>query len=133
MIGSHVASTSSTSTFRWECNFQLGDKVLTIDSYAQTWKNGLRGQVSNSLGKALLFPANLDYYADCRDEDIVLKLRWHTVAISIFIPHLLSFLYYYAFTFSNFYTNFISVNTWITLTLPYYLCYRPRLPNQPMW
>ena len=119
MIGSHVASTSSTSTFKWEYNFQLGDKVLPTDSYTRTWRNGLRGQVSDSLGKALLLPANLEHYADFQDEDIVLKLRWHTVAMSICIPHLLSFLYYYAFTFSNFYTNFISVNTRITLTFPF--------------
>ena len=92
---------------------------MPTDSYTRTWRNGLRGQVSDSLGKALLLPANLEHYADFQDEDIVLKLRWHTVAMSICIPHLLSFLYYYAFTFSNFYTNFISVNTRITLTFPF--------------
>ena len=83
MIGSHVASTSSTSTSEWECNFQLGDKVLPNDSYVRTWRNGLWGQVSDSLGKALLLPADLGHYLDCWDEDIVLKLKWHTIAVSI--------------------------------------------------
>nr|POE75058.1 hypothetical protein CFP56_15847 [Quercus suber] len=78
---SHVASTSLTSTSGWECNFQLGDKVLPIDSYIWTWRNGLRGQVSDSLGKALLLLADLNHYTDCQDKDIVPKLKWHTIAI----------------------------------------------------
>ena len=64
MIGSYVAFTSSTSIFGWECNFQLGDKVLLIKSYVQTWRNGLGGQAFDSLGKALLLPINLDHYVD---------------------------------------------------------------------
>lgn len=75
-IGSHMTSTSSTSSSRWECNFQLGDKVLPTDSYVWTWRNGLEGQVSDSLGMALLLLVNLDHYTDSRDEDIVLKLKW---------------------------------------------------------
>ena len=65
VIRSHVASTSLTSTSKWECYFQLGDKVLPTDSYIWTWRNGLGGQVSNSLGKALFLPTDQDHYADC--------------------------------------------------------------------
>ena len=83
MIGSHVASTSSTSTSEWECNFQLGDKVLPNDSYVQTWRNGLWGKVFDSLGKAPLLPVDLGHYLDCWDGDIVLKLKWHTIVVSI--------------------------------------------------
>ena len=75
MIGSHVASTSLTSISGWECNFQLGDKVLLIDSYVRTWRNGLGGQAFDSLCKALLLLINLDHYVDYQDEDIVLKLK----------------------------------------------------------
>lgn len=83
IIGSHVASTSSTPSIGWECTFHLGDKVLFTDSYVRTWRGGLRGQVSNSLEQALLLPANLKHYVSCRDEDIILKLKWHTIAVSI--------------------------------------------------
>lgn len=87
MIRSHVTFTSSTSSSRGECNFQLEDKVLPTNSYIRTWRNGLRGQVFDSLGMAILLLANLDHYLDSRDEDIVLKLKWHTIAVSILIPH----------------------------------------------
>ena len=102
MIRSHVVSTSSTSTSGWECNFQLGDKVLPIDSYVRTWRSGLGGQVSDSLGKALLLPVDLDHYADCRDKDIFLKLKWHTIAVSVYllpIVILLLLLYLYILQF----------------------------------
>ena len=53
----------------------LGDKPLPTDSYVRTWRNGLEGQVVDSLGQALLLHEDMQHYADCRDEDVALKLK----------------------------------------------------------
>ena len=99
-----MASTSLTPSTGWKCTFHLGDKVLPTDSSIQTWRSGLGGQVSDSLKQALLLPANLDHYAVYRDEDIILKLKWYTIAMSIpslnrYCFHYYLFLY---FSISNF-------------------------------
>lgn len=62
-------------------------KVLPTDSSVWTLRNGLNGQISDSLGKALLLLAGINHYADYRDEDINSKLKWHTIAVSAFISH----------------------------------------------
>lgn len=49
IIGSNVASTSTPPSSGWECTFRLGKKVLPTDFYIRTWRNGLGGQVSDSL------------------------------------------------------------------------------------
>ena len=42
----------------------------------------LGGQVVDSHSLALLFPEDMQHYSGCRDEDIALKLKWHTISIS---------------------------------------------------
>lgn len=84
VVKSHVASTSSTSG--WECTFHLGDKVLPTNSFVQTWRKGLNGQISDSLGNALLLLVDINHYVDCRDKDVISKLKWHIIAVSISIP-----------------------------------------------
>nr|POE61246.1 hypothetical protein CFP56_61492 [Quercus suber] len=53
--------------------------VLPSDSYVRTWRNGLGGQVFDSLGNALLSLADLKHYSCCQDEDLILKLKWHNI------------------------------------------------------
>lgn len=49
----------------------------------QTWRSGLGGQVIESLGQALLLPADIEHYSSCWDKDLVLKLKWHSIVVSI--------------------------------------------------
>lgn len=111
-IGSHVASSSSTA--RWECIFQLGDKVLPTDSFVCTWWNSLKGEAFDSLGKALLLPNDMDHYVGCRDDDLISKLKWHTIAVSI--PNSWACLSYLAFTSFKLILIFLSVNYQLVLT-----------------
>ena len=63
----------------------------------------LGGQVVDSLSQALLFPEDMQHYSGCRDEDIALKLKWHTIAISTLSSPadsmclLLSFVFFFFF------------------------------------
>ena len=82
IIGFQVASTYSNLSIEWEYTFHLGDMILPSNSYVQTWRSCLRGQVSDSLEKAMLLPANLEHYLGCHDEDLILKLKWHNIAMS---------------------------------------------------
>ncbi|KAF3950438.1 hypothetical protein CMV_023811 [Castanea mollissima] len=63
-----------------ECSFQLGDKTLPSNLYFRTWRSSEGGHVSYSLRQALMVSADMEHYADCSDDDLVLKLKWHTVA-----------------------------------------------------
>ena len=78
-----VAASSSGSATPLKCSFHLGDKVLPSNSYVETWRNGKGGLVSDSLGQVLLLPANLEHYSDYKDDDLVLKLKWHTIVVSL--------------------------------------------------
>ena len=82
IIGLQVAASSSGSATGWECTFQLGDKVLPSNSYLRTWRSSEGGHVSNSLEQALLFPTDMEHYSGCQDDDLVHKLKWHTLAVS---------------------------------------------------
>lgn len=37
--------------------------------------------MSDSLGQPLLLPADMEHYIGCKDDELVLKLKWHTMAI----------------------------------------------------
>lgn len=82
IIGLQVAASSSGSATGWECTFQLGDKVLPSNSYLRTWRSSEGGHVSDSLEQALLFPTDMEHYSGCQDDDLVHKLKWHTLAVS---------------------------------------------------
>ena len=41
--------------------------------------------MSNSLGKALLLPTNLEHYFGCKDDDLILKLKLHNIAVSFYL------------------------------------------------
>ena len=60
----------------------LGENVLPIDSSIQTWRSGMGGQVVENLGQALLLPANIERYSGYQDEDLILKMKWHNIAVS---------------------------------------------------
>lgn len=81
VIGSQIVASSSGSAAPWECSFQLGYKALPSNSFLRTWRSGEGGHVLDSVGQALLLPADMEHYAGCRDDDLVLKLKWHTVAV----------------------------------------------------
>lgn len=75
----------------------MGEGPLPSNSYMQTWRNGLGGQVSDNLGQALLLLEDLKYWLNGRDEDIALNLKWHTIAVSIldwYLSFLLDVLYF---------------------------------------
>ena len=84
IIGSQVVASSSDSAAGWECTFHLGDKVLPSNSYLWTWRSREGGYVSDNLGQALLLPADIEHYSGCQDKNLVLKLKWHTIAVSRF-------------------------------------------------
>lgn len=42
--------------------------------------------MSDSLGHALLFPADMEHYTGYRDDHLVLKLKWHTIVVSFSSP-----------------------------------------------
>lgn len=44
--------------------------------------------MSDSLGQAFLLLADIKHYAGCRDNNIVLKLQWHTVVVC-YVPCML--------------------------------------------
>ena len=81
IIGPQVTASSSGLAAPWECSFQLRDKALPSNSFLQTQRSGEGGQVSDSLGQALLLPTDMEHYFDYRDSDLVLKLKWHMIAI----------------------------------------------------
>ena len=54
--------------FSWEI------KVLPVDSSFQTCRNDLDEKISDSHGQALLLLADMNHYADCQNEDIILEL-----------------------------------------------------------
>lgn len=81
IIDSQVMASSLDSAVPWECTFQLRDKALPSNSYLRTQRNGEGGQVSDSLGQALLLSTNMEHYSSCRDDDLVLKLKSHTIAV----------------------------------------------------
>ena len=66
----------------------------------------LGGQVVDSLSQALLFTEDMQHYSSCRDEDIALKLKWHTIVISTLSSPadsmclLLSFAFFFFFCLS---------------------------------
>lgn len=41
--------------------------------------------MSNNLEKALLLPVDLEHYFGCKDDDLILKLKWHNIAISFYL------------------------------------------------
>lgn len=138
IIDSQVTASFSGSAPPWECTFQLEGKALPFNSYLQTWISGEEGQVSDSLGQVLLLPANMVHYVDCRDDDLVLKLKWYTITIRFsstrafcqcLFPHLfIYFTYFYCISVIKF--TSVTSRSGITLTLPFGW-YRP--PNWPMW
>lgn len=81
IIGSQVTTSYCGSKASWECSFQLGDKSLPSISYLLTWRSGKGGHVFDCLGQALLFSADMEHYASCRVDDLVLKLKWYTVVV----------------------------------------------------
>jgi len=86
VIGSNVASTSASPSTGRHNTFILGDKPLPNDSYVQTWRSELGGQVAKSLVQALFMPEDMQHYSDCQEKDISLKLKWHTIAVSTSFP-----------------------------------------------
>ena len=40
------------------------------------------GQMSDSLGHGLLLLGDMENYVNSWDDDLVLKLKWHTIAVS---------------------------------------------------
>ena len=81
VIGYNVASTSTPFSSGWHNTFMLGDKPLPNDSHIRTWRNGLGGQVADSLGQALLLLEDMQHYASYRDMDVAIKLKWHTIVV----------------------------------------------------
>lgn len=75
-------ASSSGLAAPWECTFQLGDKALPSSSYIRTWRSGEGDQVSNSIRHALLLSTDIEHYIGCRGNDLVLKLKWHTIVVS---------------------------------------------------
>ena len=60
----------------------LGENVLPIDSSIQNWRSGVEGQVKENLRQALLLPADIERYSGYQDEDLILKMKWHNIAVS---------------------------------------------------
>lgn len=56
------------------------DKVLPTDSFIRTWRSGLQGTTSDSLGQALLLPIDVEHYSGSQND---LKLKWHNIVVSI--------------------------------------------------
>ena len=103
IIGFQVATSSMGSATEWECTFHLGDKVLLSNSYLRTWRSGEGGHISDSLMQALLLLADIEHYSGCQDENLVLKLKWHTIAVSRF------FFFFYCFIASPSLFSFASL------------------------
>ena len=75
----------------------MGDKSLPNNSFVRTWRSDLGGQVTESLGKALLLPINMEHYLSYQDKDLVLKLKWHNIAVctsAFFHPSLFAFFFF---------------------------------------
>ena len=48
----------------------------------------------DSLGQVLLLPEDVHFWDEIRDKDIVLNLKWHTIAVSILLRHPSLFIYF---------------------------------------
>ena len=80
----------------------VGDKSIPNDSFVRTWRSGLRGQVAESLGQALLLPIDMEHYSSYQDEDLILKLKWHNIAVTTFAffhPNLFPFFLFFLLFF----------------------------------
>lgn len=42
--------------------------------------------MSGSIGHALLLLVDIEHYADYQDDDLALKLKWHTIAVGSSSP-----------------------------------------------
>ena len=72
---------SSGSVALWECTFQLGGQspaFQLLSSNLEKWRGGPGIQ---QLGQALLLSVDMVHYVGCRDDDLVLKLKWHTIVV----------------------------------------------------
>ena len=116
IIGSQVVASSSDSAAGWECTFHLGDKVLPSNSYLWTWRSREGGYVSDNLGQALLLPADIEHYSSYRDKDLVLNLKWHTIAVSFF--------FFFFFLNLSFYRFVASTSLFSFSNLSIYKCYQ---------
>lgn len=52
-----------------------------MDVHLRMWIQGEANVLIDSLSKALLLPDDMHFWKDCKDEDIVLNLKWHTITI----------------------------------------------------
>ena len=98
----------------------VGDKSLPNDSFVRTWRSALGGQVAESLDQALLLPTDMEHYSSYQDEDLVLKLKWHNIAVSIsafFHPSLFPFSLFFFFPFFFFLFFCLSVSSRFVLIL----------------
>jgi len=53
-------------------------------SFILMLRKGKGGWVVDSLRKALLLPEEVHFWEYITDEDIVLNLKWHSIAVSVF-------------------------------------------------
>ena len=60
----------------------VGDEALPSSTYVRTWRSDEGGQVSDNLGHAFLLLGDMEHYASCQDDDLVLKLKWHIIAVT---------------------------------------------------
>lgn len=82
-MGTKGTSSSTPLALRYHNSFMLGEGPLPSTSSIQTWRKGDDGWVADSLGKALLLLEDVYFWDHITDEDIVLNVKWHSIAVSI--------------------------------------------------
>lgn len=80
--GAVGASSSTPLALGWQHTFRLGEGPLLATSILWTWRKGKGGRIADNLGQALLLLEDVHFWDDVKDEDIVLNLKWHTIALS---------------------------------------------------
>ena len=53
-----------------------------MDMHLRMWRQGETGVLAKNLDKALLLPNDMHFWEDCKDEDIALNFKWHTITVS---------------------------------------------------
>lgn len=121
LVGSNIASSSTPLSPSWQ-SVLLGDHPLPTNSCIRSWANGQGGRITDSLGQALLFLDNMQYFAKGNNEAISLKLKWHAIAVNFNFSH---FIYFRIISISTSNLAFLSLcfNCFVRL-LKWPICWR---------
>ena len=78
-------------------SFTLGEEPIPATTFIRMWRKGIDGWVAESLGNALMLLENVHFWEEITYKNIVLNLKWHSIAVTVFLRLLFNNLIYIFF------------------------------------